>query len=64
MEFEWYCMFGITDMINGSGVLDQSLLKKSIDRKIPGIAFLEAYTYTKRTLNITQISRIFDRCLQ
>ena len=30
IEFEWARMFGITDMIKGSGVMDQKLLKKSI----------------------------------
>jgi TAG lipase/steryl ester hydrolase/phospholipase A2/LPA acyltransferase len=53
MEFEWARMFGITDMIKGSGVMDQSLLKKSIDRNIPEMTFLEAYVHTKRILNIT-----------
>jgi len=53
MEFEWCRMFGITDMIKGSGVLDQSLLKKSIDRNIPEMTFLEAYAHTNRILNIT-----------
>ena len=53
MEFEWCRMFGITDMIKGSGVLDQSLLGKAIDRNIPEVSFLEAYTRTNRILNIT-----------
>lgn len=53
MEFEWCRMFGITDMIRGSGVMDQSLLKKSIDRNIPEMTFLEAYEHTNRILNIT-----------
>ena len=53
MEFEWCRMFGITDMIKGSGVLDQSLLKKSVNRNIPEMTFLEAYVHTKRILNIT-----------
>ncbi len=53
MAFEWCRMFGITDMIKGSGVLDQSLLKKSIDRNIPETTFLEAYAHTNRILNIT-----------
>lgn len=53
MEFEWCRMFGITDMIKGSGVLDQSLLKKSIKRNIPEMTFLEAYQHTNRILNIT-----------
>ena len=53
MEFEWSRMFGITDMIKGSGVLDQSLLKKSINRNIPEMTFLEAYVHTSRILNIT-----------
>jgi len=53
MEFEWCRMFGITDMIRGSGVLDQSLLKKSIKRNIPEMTFIEAYAHTNRILNIT-----------
>lgn len=53
MEFEWCRMFGITDMIRGSGMLDQSLLKKSINRNIPEMTFLEAYKRTNRILNIT-----------
>jgi TAG lipase/steryl ester hydrolase/phospholipase A2/LPA acyltransferase len=53
MEFEWAGMFGVTDMIKGAGVMDQSLLKKSIDRNIPAMTFLEAYTHTNRILNIT-----------
>jgi predicted acylesterase/phospholipase RssA len=53
IEFEWARMFGITDMIKGSGVMDQSLLKKSIDRNIPDMTFLEAYGHTNRILNIT-----------
>jgi predicted acylesterase/phospholipase RssA len=53
MEFEWSRMFGISDMIKGSGVMDQSLLKKSIDRNIPEMTFLEAYVHTNRILNIT-----------
>jgi TAG lipase/steryl ester hydrolase/phospholipase A2/LPA acyltransferase len=53
IEFEWARMFGITDMIKGSGVLDQSLLKKAINRNIPEITFLEAYKQTNRILNIT-----------
>jgi predicted acylesterase/phospholipase RssA len=53
IEFEWARMFGITDMIKGSGVMDQSLLKKSIDRNIPDMTFLEAYAHTNRILNIT-----------
>ena len=53
MKFEWCRMFVITDMIKGSGVLDQSLLKESIDRNIPEMTFLEAYEYTDRILNIT-----------
>jgi len=53
MEFEWARMFGISDMIKGSGVMDQSLLKKSIDRNIQEMTFLEAYVHTSRILNIT-----------
>jgi predicted acylesterase/phospholipase RssA len=53
IEFEWARMFGITDMIKGSGVMDQTLLKKSIDRNIPNMTFLEAYAHTNRILNIT-----------
>jgi len=53
MKFEWARMFGITDMIRGAGVLDQSLLKNSIDRNIPEMTFLEAYNHTNRILNIT-----------
>jgi predicted acylesterase/phospholipase RssA len=53
IEFEWARMFGIKDMLKGSGVMDQSLLKKSIDRNIPEITFLEAYQQTNRILNIT-----------
>ena len=53
METEWCRMFGITDMIQGSGVLDQSLLQKSINRNIPEMTFLEAYEHTNRILNIT-----------
>ena len=53
MKFEWCRMFGITDMIKGSGVLDQSLLKKSIRRNIPNMTFIEAYKHTNRILNIT-----------
>lgn len=53
MQFEWCRMFGISDMIKGSGVLDQSLLKKAINRNIPDVTFLEAYKQTNRILNIT-----------
>jgi predicted acylesterase/phospholipase RssA len=53
MDFEWCRVFGITDMLKGSGILDQSLLKKSIARNIPEMTFLEAYQHTNRILNIT-----------
>jgi len=53
MDFEWCRVFSITDMLKGSGILDQDLLKKSIARNIPDMTFLEAYQHTNRILNIT-----------
>jgi TAG lipase/steryl ester hydrolase/phospholipase A2/LPA acyltransferase len=53
VDFEWCRMFGITDLLKGEGILDQKLLKRSIDRNIPEMTFLEAYQHTHRILNIT-----------
>lgn len=53
VDFEWCRMFGITDIMKGEGILDQKLLKKSIERNIPAMTFLEAYQHTNRILNIT-----------
>ena len=53
IDFEWCRVFGITDLIKGQGILDQKLLRRSIDRNIPNMTFLEAYQHTNRVLNIT-----------
>jgi len=53
MDFEWCRVYGLTDLLKGSGILDQEHLKKSIAKNIPDMTFLEAYQHTNRILNIT-----------
>jgi predicted acylesterase/phospholipase RssA len=53
VDFEWCRVFGVYELMKGSGVLDQKLLQRSIERNIPEMTFLEAYQHTNRILNIT-----------
>ena len=42
IDFEWCSVFKPFDLVKGQGVLDQKMLKKFINRNIPGMTFLEA----------------------
>jgi len=53
VDFEWSKMYGFIDILKGKGILDPKQLKKSINRSIPDMTFLEAYAHTNRILNIS-----------
>ena len=53
MNFEWFRMFGLTEMIKKEGAADQKLLKKFISTNILDMTFLEAYKRTYRIVNIS-----------
>jgi TAG lipase/steryl ester hydrolase/phospholipase A2/LPA acyltransferase len=53
IDFEWCSVFSPYNMVKGQSGLDQKILKKFIDRNIPGMTFLEAYQHTNRILNIS-----------
>ena len=44
---------GVPDAIKGGSLMDQRLLRRSIDNNIPNLTFLEAYEKTGRILNIS-----------
>lgn len=52
-DLEWRRVFGLYDMLQGEGVLDQKLVQRTIDKNIPDMTFLEAYKHTRRILNIS-----------
>jgi predicted acylesterase/phospholipase RssA len=53
IDYEWCRMFGLVDIVKGESLLDQKLLRRSIERNIPEMTFLEAYQQTGRILNIS-----------
>ncbi len=53
MNFEWFRMFSMIEIIKGDGVADQKLLQKFIAANILDMTFLEAYKHTSRIINIS-----------
>lgn len=53
MNFEWFRVFGLIEMLKDEGVADQKLLKKFINTNILDMTFLEAYEHTFRIVNIS-----------
>ncbi len=53
MNYHWVRVFGLSNVIKGDGVLDPRQLRRSIDRNIQDLTFLEAYEKTGRILNIS-----------
>jgi len=53
MNFEWFRMLGLADLLKKEGSADQKLLKKFIDSTIIDMTFLEAYKRTGRIVNIS-----------
>ncbi len=53
MNFEWFRMFSLTEVVSGKGVADQKLLEKFINTNILDMTFLEAYKHTFRIVNIS-----------
>ena len=53
MNFEWFRMFGLVELIKNEGTADQKLLKKFIASTIIDMTFLEAYKRTGRIVNIS-----------
>ncbi|MBT8077822.1 MAG: DUF3336 domain-containing protein [Gammaproteobacteria bacterium] len=51
--FSWSRLMGVPDAIKGGSLMDQGLLRRSIDKNIPNLTFLEAYEKTGRILNIS-----------
>ena len=53
MNFEWFRMFGLVELVKNEGSADQKLLKNFIDSNIIDMTFLEAYKRTGRIVNIS-----------
>ena len=53
MNFEWFRMSGLVELIKGEGAADPKLLQKFIDANILDMTFLEAYKRTYRIVNIS-----------
>jgi len=53
MNFEWFRMSGLVELVKGEGAADQRLLQKFIDTNILDMTFLEAYKRTFRIVNIS-----------
>lgn len=53
MNFEWFRMFGLIEIIKGEGIADQKLLQKFINANILDMTFLQAYQHTFRIINIS-----------
>ncbi len=53
MNFEWFRMFGLFELIKNEGTADQKLLKNFISSTIIDMTFLEAYKRTGRIVNIS-----------
>jgi len=53
LDFEWFRIFGLVDMLKGKTVADQKLLQRSINANILDMTFLEAYEHTNRIVNIS-----------
>ncbi len=53
LKYHWVRVFGLADVMKGSGILDPSQVKLSIERNIKDMTFLEAYEATGRILNIS-----------
>jgi len=53
MNFEWFRMFGLVELLKNEGTADQRLLKKFISSSIIDMTFLEAYKRTGRIVNIS-----------
>jgi TAG lipase/steryl ester hydrolase/phospholipase A2/LPA acyltransferase len=53
LNYHWVRVFGLSNVIKGDGVLDPKQLRRSIDRNIQDLTFLEAYEKTGRILNIS-----------
>jgi TAG lipase/steryl ester hydrolase/phospholipase A2/LPA acyltransferase len=51
--FTWSRLMGVPDAIMGGSLMDQGLLRRSIEKNIPNLTFLEAYEKTRRILNIS-----------
>jgi len=53
INFKWFRMFGLAELIHKEGAADQKLLKKFIASTILDITFMEAYKRTGRIVNIS-----------
>jgi TAG lipase/steryl ester hydrolase/phospholipase A2/LPA acyltransferase len=53
MNFEWFRMFGLVELLKNEGAADQKLLQKFIATNILDMTFLEAYKQTGRIVNIS-----------
>ncbi len=53
VDFEWNRLMGVQDAVKAGGLMDQSVLRRSIDSNIPDLTFIEAYEKTRRILNIS-----------
>jgi predicted acylesterase/phospholipase RssA len=53
LDYEWCRMLGVGEMMSGGSVFDPDLLRRSIDRSMPNLTFLQAYQLTGRILNIS-----------
>jgi len=53
LDYEWSRLLGVGEILAGGGLLDPGLLRRSIDRNIRNLTFLEAYKRTRRILNVS-----------
>ncbi len=53
VDFAWSRVTGLRHAVKGGGLMDQQLIRRSIEKNIPNLTFLEAYEKTRRILNIS-----------
>ncbi len=53
VDFAWSQVMDVPEAVKAGGLLDQQQLRRSIDRNIANLTFLEAYEKTRRILNIS-----------
>ncbi len=53
VEFAWVRMTSMKEAVKGGSLLDPTVVRRSIERNIPNLTFLEAYEKTRRILNIS-----------
>ncbi len=53
VEFAWNRMTSMREAVKGGSLLDQNVVRRSIERNVPNLTFLEAYEKTRRILNIS-----------